>query len=115
MADAEIERLRLLLVEPDRAGGARLAEELRARGLEVEHCADVLAGLRSLRERGVDAVALATPLSDADWIAAAAALKEGPAPPALLVLDGTGQGAQLGRILPAERAPDAVLPKPVAA
>src|SRR5262249_21140084 len=43
------------------------------------------------------------------------ALKEGPAPPALLVLDGTGQGAQLGRILPAERAPDAVLPKPVAA
>ena len=115
MADAVIERLRLLLVEPDRAGGARLAEELRARGLVVEHCADVLAGLRSLHERAADAVALATPLSDADWIAAAAALKEGPAPPALLVLDGTGQGAQLARILPAESAPDAVLPKPVAA
>jgi len=115
MPDAEIARLRLLLVEPDRAGGARLAEELRARGLLVEHCTDVLAGLRFLRGRGADAVGLATPLSDADWIAAAAALKEGPAPPALLVLDGTGQGTQLARILPAERAPDAVLAKPVAA
>ncbi|HTY16161.1 MAG TPA: DUF4388 domain-containing protein [Myxococcota bacterium] len=115
MSEADIDRIRLLVVEPDRAGGARLAEELRARGLDVAHCSDVLDALRRLRERGADAVALATPLADADWIAAAAALKEGPAAPALLVLDGTGQGAELARILPAERAPDAVLAKPVAA
>ena len=115
MADAETDRIRLLLVEPDRSGGGRLADELRARGLVVEHCPDVIGALRFLRERGADAVGLATPLSDADWIAAAAALKEGPAAPALLVLDGTGQGAQLARILPAESAPDAVLAKPVAA
>ena len=115
MSESALERLRLLLVEPDRSAADRLASELAARGLSVECRADAPGALRFLREQGADVVALATPLDDSDWIAAAAALKEGPAAPALLVLDGTGQGDALARILPAERAPDAVLTKPVSA
>jgi CheY-like chemotaxis protein len=113
--EADLNRLRLLLVEPDRTEGERLAVELGARGVAVERCSDAPSSLRRLRESGADAVALATPLADVDWIAAAAAFKEGPAAPALLLLDGTRQGAELARMLPAERAPDAVLPKPVSA
>ena len=52
---------------------------------------------------------LVTPLGDADWIAAVAALKEGSAPPVLIVIDGTGQAEQMALSLPADRAPDAVL------
>jgi CheY-like chemotaxis protein len=102
-----------LLVEPDRAAAERLVSELAARGLSVECRADASEALRFLREQGADAVALAAPLAEADWIAAAIAVKESPAAPALLLLDGTGQGDGLARILPAERAPDAVLAKPV--
>jgi len=105
------ERLRVLLVDDDAAAGARLAAELRARGFLVVTDTNAHGALRSMHEHGSDAVLLAIPLGDSDWIAAAAALKEGTAPPALLVLDGTGQGAELGRVLPAERAPDAILPR----
>jgi len=105
------ERLRVLLVDGDAAAGARLAAELRARGLEVAVCANTHGALGDLYEHGADAVLLAIPLGDSDWIAAAAALREGTAPPALFVLDGTGQGAELSRVLPAERAPDAILPR----
>jgi CheY-like chemotaxis protein/tetratricopeptide (TPR) repeat protein len=105
------EQLRVVLVDGDAAAGARLVAELRARGFRVTACTNAHGALRTLYESGADAVLLATPLGDSDWIAAAAALKEGTSPPALIVLDGTGQGAELGRVLPADRAPDAILPR----
>ena len=102
-------RLRALLVDTDAAASARVAAELRARGMLVVTCTDAPSALRSMHEDGADVVLLATPLGDTDWIAAAAALKGGMAPPALLVRDGTGQASELGRVLPADRAPDAVV------
>jgi Flp pilus assembly protein TadD/ActR/RegA family two-component response regulator len=105
------EQLRLLLVDADPKGSRRLAAELRARDVEVLPCGDAPSALRALRERGAEAVVLVTPLGDVDWIAAAAALKEGAAPPLLIVIDGTGQAEQMAATLPADRAPDAVLPR----
>lgn len=104
------ERLRLLLVDADPKASWRLATELRARDVEVLHCGDAPTALRAVRERGAEAVVLVTPLGDGDWIAAAAALKEGTAPPVLIVIDGTGQAEQMAATLPPDRAPDAVLP-----
>ena len=105
------EQLRVLLVDADATASARVAAELRARDALVFACTDAPSALRSMHEDGADVVLLATPLGDTDWIAAIAALKGGMAPPALLVLDGTGQASELGRVLPADRAPDAVLPR----
>jgi hypothetical protein len=105
------EQLRVVLVDADATASARVAAELRARDALVFACADAPSALRNMLEHGADVVLLATPLGDTDWIAAAAALKGGMAPPALLVLDGTGQASVLGRVLPADRAPDAVLPR----
>ena len=100
-----------LLVDTNAAATARVAAELRARGMLVVTCSDAPSAVRNMHEHGADVVLLATPLGDTDWIAAAAALKGGMTPPALLVLDGTGQASELGRVLPADRAPDAVLPR----
>lgn len=105
------ERLRLLLVDADPKESRRLATELRARDVEVLQCGDAASALRAVRERGAEAVVLVTPLGDGDWIATAAALKEGTAPPVLIVIDGTGQAEQMAGTLPADRAPDAVLPR----
>ncbi len=102
-------RLRALLVDTDTAASARIAAELRARGMLVVTCSDAASALRNLHEAGADVVLLATPLGDTDWIAATAALKGAMAPPALVLLDGTGQASELGRVLPADRAPDAVV------
>lgn len=105
------EQLRVLLIDADATARARVAAELRARDAVVFSCSDAPTALRRMCEDGADMVLLATPLGDTDWIAAVAALKGGMAPPALLVLDGTGQASELGRVLPADRAPDAVLPR----
>jgi ActR/RegA family two-component response regulator/tetratricopeptide (TPR) repeat protein len=105
------ERLRLLLLDAEPTASQRLAAELRAREVEVLQCADTPSALRLLRERGAEAVVLVTPLGEADWIAAAAALKEGTAPPVLIVIDGTGHAERMAASLPVDRAPDAVLPR----
>ncbi len=102
---------RALLVDTDAAATDRVAAELRARGMRVATCSDAPSAIRSLHEHGADVVLLATPLGDTDWIAAIAALKGGSTPPALLVLDGTGQAQELGRVLPSDRAPDAIVPR----
>ncbi len=103
-------RLCVLLVATQTAATARVAAELRARGMLVVTCSDAASAVRSMHEHGAELVLLAIPLGDTDWISAAAALKGGMAPPALLILDGIGQASELERVLPADRAPDAVLP-----
>jgi CheY-like chemotaxis protein len=112
MAAGGGEPRRVLLIEPDAREAGRIAAALRERGFEVEHRSAPFEALRRLREHGAAAVLLATPLGEADWIATAAAVKEGPAAPPLLVLDGLGTGVELLRILPADRAPDAVIARP---
>jgi CheY-like chemotaxis protein len=104
-------RLRVLLVDDDAPAGARLAAELRARGVRVAVCGNAQAAVRTLHEHGVDAVLLAIPLGDGDWIAAAAALKAGTSPPALFVLDGSTQRDEWERSPLANCAPDAFLPR----
>lgn len=106
--------LRLVLVDSDPAASARLAAWLIARGVDVRASDDVTGAVAILRGQGADAVVLATPLGDVDWIAATAALTEGDFSPALIVLDGTGQASELLRILPHDRAPAVVLPCSVA-
>lgn len=102
---------RALLIDSNAAASAHAAAELRARGMQVATCTDAPGAVRILNRDGADVVVLATPLGDADWIATAAALKGGAAPPALVLLDGTGQASELGRLLPANRMPDAILPR----
>jgi hypothetical protein len=70
-------------------------------------CTSAQAALRTC-EHGASALLLAIRSATIDG--RGAALKEA-VPPALFVLDGTGQGAVLGRMLPADRAPDAILPR----
>lgn len=102
---------RALLIDANAAASAHAAAELRARGMRVETCTDAPGAVRAMNRHGADVVVLSTPLRDADWIATAAALKGGAAPPALVLLDGTGQASELGRLLPADRMPDAILPR----
>jgi hypothetical protein len=101
--------LRVLLVDGDAGAGARLAAELRARGFRVVVDTNAHGALRSMHEHGADAVLLAIPRRQR--LIAPPRRGEGTSPPALFVLDGTGQGAELGRVLPADRAPDAILPR----
>jgi tetratricopeptide (TPR) repeat protein len=105
---------RLVLVDADLAARARLAGWLTARGIDVRISDDVPTAVDALRRHGADAVVLATPLGNADWIAATAALTEGDFAPALIVIDATGQAGELLRILPHDRAPGVVLPRSVA-
>lgn len=103
---------RILLMADAALAGPRLAEALRARGLVVSETSSALQGLSRLREEAPDAVVLGVPLADADPIALCAALKEGPCPPVLLLLDGAGLSASLEVALPDELQPDVVLPSP---
>lgn len=109
IADASLGGMRVLLLEPDGAAADRLALGLGDQGASVEIFRNARSALGSLRARAVDAVVLAAPLLDADWIGVAALVKEGPEPPALIVLDGAGVAPSLARALPAERGADAVL------
>ena len=104
----------LVLIDADPAARTRLAGWLTARGVEVHASDDVASAIEALRRQGADAIVLATPLGNADWIAATAALTEGEFAPALVVIDGTGQASELLRILPRDRAPGVVLPRGVA-
>lgn len=103
--------VQLVLIDADPAARARLSGWLTARGLQVRASDDVPPAIEALRRQGADAVVLATPLGNADWVAATAALTEGEFAPAVLVIDGTGQASELLRLLPRDRAPGVVLPR----
>lgn len=109
MLGASLLGLRVLLLEPDAASADRLARELTGLGARVEPLPSARSAIERLREGRLDAVVLAAPLPDADWIGLVALAKEGPEPPALVVLDGAGVGPMLARALPDGRSADAVL------
>jgi ActR/RegA family two-component response regulator len=109
MQEAPLEGMRVLLLEPDGPTGDQLALGLGERGAEVALFRTARSALGALRARAADAVVLAVPLPDADWIGLAALVKQGPEPPALLLVDGAGVAPALARTVPAERGADAVL------
>ncbi|MEB2343470.1 MAG: response regulator [Deltaproteobacteria bacterium] len=109
MHGASLDGLRVLLVEPDAASAGRLARGLTGLGARAEPFSSARHAIERLREGRLDAVVLAVPLPDADWIGLVALVKEGPEPPALVVLDGAGVAPALARALPAARGTDAVL------
>jgi len=105
--------IQVLVVEANDHLGGQLERDLRARGLEVTRAANIIDAIHRLRGRGADIIVLGVPLPGLDSVACCAALKEGAAPPPLILLDATGQAAELEVALPRGMRPDAVLPRPV--
>jgi CheY-like chemotaxis protein/tetratricopeptide (TPR) repeat protein len=101
------------VIEASEGFGKRLQRGLCARGLRVTLTESVVEATRLLRSQGCDVVVLGIPLPGVDSVACCAALKEGPAPPPLVLLDATGQAAELEITLPRGMRPDAVMPRPV--
>ena len=105
--------IQVLVVEANDHLGKQLERELRARGIEVVRAANIVDAVHSLLSRGTDVTVLGVPLPGLDSVACCAALKEGAAPPPLVLLDATGQARELEVSLPRGMRPDAVLPRPV--
>lgn len=103
---------RLLLVEQDERFARRLERELAERGLALRWVPDPMRAVRAAIEEDPDAIAVRVPLPGVDVVSLCAALKEGPAPPLLLLLDAAGQCRALEAALPPELRPDAVIPPP---
>jgi CheY-like chemotaxis protein/tetratricopeptide (TPR) repeat protein len=109
MAATSLEKIRVLLIEADALAAQRLERALGGCGASVEVCREARSALGHLRGGTMDAVVLGVPLPDADWVGLAALAKEGPEPPALIVIDGAGLAPILARTLPSDRGADAVL------
>ena len=105
--------IHVLVVEADDHLGESLERDLCARGLEVTRVANMVDAVGTLRSRGSDVTVLGIPLPGFDSVACCAALKEGAAPPPLVLLDEVGQAPELGVSLPRGMRPDSVLPRPV--
>jgi CheY-like chemotaxis protein/tetratricopeptide (TPR) repeat protein len=105
--------VQVLVVEANDHLGRQLERELRARGVEVARAANIVDAVHTLLSRGTDVTVLGVPLPGLDSVACCAALKEGAAPPPLVLLDATGQARELEVSLPRGMRPDAVLPRPV--
>ncbi len=103
----------MLLVEANDHLGRHLERDLRARGVEVVRAANIVDAVHTLLSRGADVTVLGVPLPGLDSVACCAALKEGAAPPPLVLLDATDQARELEVSLPRGMRPDAVLPRPV--
>jgi CheY-like chemotaxis protein len=81
--------------------------------MDVMRAESIVDAIQTLRSRGADVIVLGVPLPGADSVACCAALKEGAAPPPLVLLDATDQARELEVSLPRGMRPDAVLPRPV--
>jgi CheY-like chemotaxis protein len=105
--------IQVLVVETIDHLGRHLERDLRARGVEVRLATNITDAVRSLRSVGADLTVLGVPIPGIDSVACCAALKEGAAPPPLILLDATGQASDLEVSLPRGMRPDALLPRPV--
>ena len=105
--------IHVLVVEANDQLGENLERDLRAHGLGVTRVANMVDAVGTLRSRGSDVTVLGIPLPGFDSVACCAALKEGAAPPPLVLLDEIGQAPELGVSLPPGMRPDSVLPRPV--
>jgi CheY-like chemotaxis protein len=105
--------IQVLLVEADDHLCGHLERDLYARGLEVTRAANIVDATNTLRSRGIDVTVLGVPMPGLDPLACCAALKEGAAPPPLVLLEATGRAADLEVSLPRGMRPESVLPRPV--
>jgi tetratricopeptide (TPR) repeat protein/CheY-like chemotaxis protein len=92
------------------SSAASLVAALERRGVRVHRAAGGAQAVVAVRARNADVVCVQIPLAGCDPIAICAALKEGPAPPALVLVDPAGDATLLGDALPEELRPDAWLP-----
>ncbi len=96
----------------DRAA-ERAVEELRVRGVLVSLASDAAEAIVAVHSGTVDVVCLQVPLANIDPVSLCAALKEGPAPPGVFLVDAGGQAARILESLPEELRPDALLEPPL--
>jgi tetratricopeptide (TPR) repeat protein len=105
--------LRILLVGFKDRAAERAVEGLRARGVSVDLASDATEAIAAVRLGRLDLVCLHTPPANVDLVGLCAALKEGPAPPGLLLLDSAERAAPAFERLPEELRPDAILTPPL--
>jgi tetratricopeptide (TPR) repeat protein len=91
----------------------RAVEELRARGVSVGLASDVVETTKAVRQGRADVVCLEVPFANIDPVAFCAALKQGPAPPGVLLVDAGGQAISVLESLPERLRPDALLAPPL--
>ncbi len=91
----------------------RTVAELRARGIEARSVGEPADAMMAARSGAADVVCLAVPLTSADPVGLCAVLKEGPAPPGVLLVDEGGVAASIARALPEDLQPDGVIEPPL--
>jgi len=101
----------ILLIGFTDRGAERAIEDLRSRGATVHLASDAVEAMAAVRSGTIDVVCLRVPLANIDAVSLCAALKEGPAPPGVLLVDRGGQAASIQQNLPEELRPH-VLPEP---
>ncbi|HTF35334.1 MAG TPA: DUF4388 domain-containing protein [Myxococcota bacterium] len=104
---------RILLVGFKDRAAERAIEELRARGVSVSLVPDGIEVTAAVRSGSADVVCLQVPLANIDPVSLCAALKEGPAPPGVLLVDAWGQADSILESLPEELRPDGLLAPPL--
>ncbi|MBW2241749.1 MAG: hypothetical protein JRH01_07160 [Deltaproteobacteria bacterium] len=104
--------IRILIVEaaPPPEG---YDEALGTAGFAVVRASSLDPALELLCDGAFDVAVLSHPLPGSDLIAGCAALRASPGAPSLVLLDATGQSAELERLIPAAMQPSLVLPHPV--
>jgi tetratricopeptide (TPR) repeat protein len=91
----------------------RAIEDLRSQGALVRLASDALEAMAAVRSGTVDVACLRIPLANIDSVSLCAALREGPAPPAVLLLDRGGQAATIRESLPEEHRPHVLMEPPL--
>jgi tetratricopeptide (TPR) repeat protein len=105
--------LRILLVGFKDAVAEHTIAELLARGVHARVVVDPTEAIWVARSGAAEVVCLQLPLAGADPAGLCATLKEGPAPPAVLLVDLYGEAASILNALPEELRPDGVIDAPL--
>ncbi len=115
MQDREIpaDALRILLVGFKDAVAEHTIAELLARGVHARVVVDPMEAIWVARSGAAEVVCLQLPLAGADPAGLCATLKEGPAPPAVLLVDLRREAASIVNSLPEELRPDGVIDAPL--
>jgi len=101
----------ILLIGFTDRGAERAIEDLRSRGASVRLASDAAEAMAAVRSGTIDVVCMRVPLAGMDAVSLCAALREGPAPPGVLLLERGGQAGSIRESLPEELRPH-LLPEP---
>jgi len=105
--------LRILFVGFKGPAVDRVLAELRARGIEARSVAEPAESMVAARSGAADIVCLPVPFPNADPVGLCAMLKEGPAPPGVLLVDEGGMAASVVGALPEDLQPDGIIEPPL--